>query len=108
PLHDALPISWFHGNANIDLAINAVSPYGGGYVVVLDNRGEIPMPVKMLATFTDGSTAQIDLPVEIWMKGDRWNHYFESATILKALSIDPQRILPDINGSNGQWPVQAA
>lgn len=96
---------WFHGNGNIDLAINMVSPYGAGYVVVLDNRGDIPMPVKLLATFTDGSTEQIDLPVEIWMKGDRWNHYFKTDKSLKSLMIDPQRILPDINGSNDQWPV---
>jgi len=97
--------SWFYGNANIDLAINTVSPYQGGYVVVLDNRREIPMPVKMLSTFADGSTRRIHLPVEIWMKGDRWNHFIKTDKPLKSLIIDPQRILPDINGSNDQWPV---
>lgn len=97
--------SWFYGTGNIDLAINTVVPYQKGYVVVVDNRESIPMPVKILATFEDGSTQNIDLPVEIWMKGNSWAHYFETDKKLKSMIIDPDRILPDINGSNDQWPV---
>ncbi|MCR9228639.1 MAG: M1 family metallopeptidase [Flavobacteriaceae bacterium] len=96
---------WFYGNANIDLAINTVVPYEGGYVVVLDNRQAIPMPVKMLATYGDGSTENIDLPVEIWMKGNSWNHYLKTDKTLRSLVIDPERLLPDINSSNDVWPV---
>ncbi len=97
--------SWFYGTGNIDLAINMVMPYQGGYVVMIDNRESIPMPVKMLATYEDGSTEHINLPVEIWMKGNSWNHFIDTDKTLKSLIIDPDRILPDINSSNDHWPA---
>jgi hypothetical protein len=96
---------WFYGNGNIDLAINTVAPNEGGYIVVLENRQAIPMPVKLLASYEDGSTEHIELPVEIWMKGDSWNYFLKTDKSLESLIIDPERILPDINSSNDAWPV---
>ena len=97
---------WFYGNDNIDLAINSVYPYEDGYIITVENKQAILMPVKMLATFTDGSTTNIDLPVEIWMKGNTWSTYYKTNKKIKSLVIDPDRILPDINSSNDAWPVQ--
>src|SRR5690554_6151118 len=65
---------WFYGTGNIDIAINEVQSYQGNYIVSLRNKGEIPMPVVIRATFKDGTTEDIKLPVEIWQRGNTWNH----------------------------------
>nr|WP_235893498.1 M1 family metallopeptidase [Litoribacter populi] len=96
---------WFYGTENIDLAIDGVYPYGpGNYVVAISNRGGIPMPVLMEITFDDGSKERKMLPVEIWQRGDSWNHMISTDKKVTSIQIDPDRILPDINSSNDRWP----
>lgn len=97
--------TWFYGNGNIDLAINGVYPYQGSYLVVLANKGEVPMPVKMKVTYTDDSSEMIELPVEIWQRGDTWNHMIDTKKEVKSIILDPNKILPDVNGSNDSWPL---
>ena len=96
---------WFYGKGNIDLGIDQVVPYSGDYVIVLSNRGDIPMPVLMEVVFEDGSKEQISLPVEIWQRGDQWNHLFKTDKTIKSVVIDPEKIVADINISNDSWPL---
>lgn len=95
---------WFYGNGNIDLAINAVIPYGGNYLAILSNKGEIPMPVLLEIEFEDGSKERQMLPVEIWQRGDSWNHLIRTDKKVTKVTIDPDKILPDINLGNDSWP----
>lgn len=96
---------WFYGNGNIDISLDQVVPYGGNYVIVLSNRGEIPMPVQMEITFDDGSMEEVFLPVEIWQRGDQWNHLLTTDKAVKRVVIDPKKIMSDINISNDSWPT---
>jgi hypothetical protein len=95
---------WFYSNGNIDISIDQVVPYGGNYVVILSNRGEIPMPVLLEVTYDDGSKERISLPVEIWQRGNQWNHLLTSHKTVKSIEIDPEKIMSDINISNDSWP----
>jgi len=95
---------WFYGTGNIDLGINGVIPYAGNYVLVLSNKGEIPMPVLIEITYEDGTTERQMLPVEIWQRGDTWNHLIKTTKSIKGIIIDPEKILPDINLGNDHWP----
>lgn len=95
---------WFYGNGNIDLAVNSVMPYGGNYLINISNKGEIPMPVLMEITFSDDSKERVMLPVEIWQRGDTWNHMIKSTKGIKSVVLDPDKILPDINLGNDSWP----
>jgi len=96
---------WFYGTGNIDLSIDGVYPYGPGrYVVSLSNRGEIPMPILLEITYADGTKDRKMLPVEIWQRGNQWNHLIQSDKTVTAVQIDPDRVLPDINSSNDRWP----
>ena len=96
---------WFYGTGNIDLGIDKVQMSKEGYVVFLSNKGEIPMPVEMKVTYTDGSTEKISLPVEIWQRGNSWSHLIKTDKELKSIELDPDKILPDVNFSNDSWPV---
>ena len=95
---------WFYGTGNIDLGINAVIPYAGNYVVVLANKGEIPMPVLLEIAYEDGTDERKMLPVEIWQRGDTWNYLLKTEKKVKSVVIDPDKLLPDVNLGNDSWP----
>ncbi|EON77651.1 Zn-dependent aminopeptidase [Lunatimonas lonarensis] len=96
--------SWFFGTENIDLAIDNVVPYGGNFVVMLSNKGGVPMPVLMEITYADGSTDRVKLPVEIWQRGNQWNYLHRTTKEVTKVVLDPDKILPDINLGNDSWP----
>ncbi|WP_158861453.1 M1 family metallopeptidase [Lunatibacter salilacus] len=95
---------WFYGTENIDLAIENVVPYGGNKVIILANKGGIPMPVLMEITYGDDSKERVKLPVEIWQRGDQWNHLLKTNKEVKKVVIDPDKVLPDVNIANDSWP----
>lgn len=97
--------SWFYGTGNIDLAVERVVSYGNDQVIILANKGEVPMPVKLGLTYEDGSQESLMLPVEIWQRGDRWNYRHQGANKLTKVEIDPDKLLPDINIANDSWPT---
>ncbi len=96
---------WFYGTGNIDLAIAGVQSYQGNYVISVANKGEIPMPVELKITYTDGTSENRRLPVEIWQRGDSWNYLLKTDKELQSVEIDPEKILPDVNYSNDAWPA---
>lgn len=96
--------SWFYGTGNIDLAVSGVQAYQGNYVISVKNSGEIPMPVVMEVTYEDGTSEIERLPVEIWHRGDTWNHLLRTDKTVKSVEIDPEKVLPDVNYSNDSWP----
>lgn len=96
--------SWFYGTENIDLGIENVVPYGGNFVVMLANKGGVPMPVWMEITYSDDSTERVKLPVEIWQRGNQWNYLHRTDKQVTKVVLDPDKILPDINLGNDSWP----
>lgn len=95
---------WFYGTGNIDLAIIHVQKYKENYVIVLENKGDFPMPVKLFITYDDDTTEVKNIPVEIWQRGDTWNYLLKTNKKLKSAEIDVEKIIPDINSSNDKWP----
>ncbi len=96
---------WFYGTGNIDLAIDNVVPYQGNYVIILSNKGDMPMPVVMKVGYGDGTSETIRLPVEIWERGDTWNYMLETDKTVSNVELDPEKMVPDVNFSNDVWPV---
>ncbi|MBN3520464.1 M1 family metallopeptidase [Algoriphagus lutimaris] len=97
---------WFYGNGNIDLGINGVFPYTGNYLLSISNKGDIPMPVLFEVTYEDDSKERFTLPVEIWQRGDTWNHIIKTDKKVKSVVLDPDKILPDVNLGNDSWPQE--
>ena len=96
---------WFYGNENIDLAVEDVSKKENGYMITLANKGGIPMPMKLNFTFEDGSTEKLNLPVEIWQRGDSWEYLLETPKKLEKVEFDKMKQVPDINSSNDVWSI---
>lgn len=95
---------WFYSNANIDLSIEGVYPYGANYIVVFSNKGEMPMPVNFEVTYEDGTKEERSLPVEIWFKGNTWQHLLKVDKKVVKVEIDPNKIITDTNAGNDVWP----
>ena len=96
---------WFYGTGNIDLSIASAQKVQGGYLVNLQNNGQIPMPVLMKITYDDQTSEEVKLPVEIWQRGNQWTFMHTTDQNINSILIDPNKILPDINGSNDVWPA---
>lgn len=94
---------WFFGNGNIDIGISTVKKHEEGALIVLENKGDIPMPVELLVTFTDDSTETVKLPVEIWHRGNEWEHLLKTKKEVKRVVFDPNKMVPDINMLNNTW-----
>ncbi|MGV6815610.1 MAG: M1 family metallopeptidase [Phycisphaerales bacterium] len=95
--------SWFIEPYALDQAIAGIRTVDDGAIVVLDNLGEMVMPVRLKVQYEDGSTEIIDLPVEIWHQTNRWRAGIDTkGKQIRWVEIDPQKILPDIDRSNNR------
>ena len=94
---------WFYGNGNIDLGVSSVEPYEGNYLITVENGGEIPMPVELQVTYTDNTTENVSLPVEIWQRGNSWSHLLKTKKEVQRVVVDPNKMLPDVNMLNDTW-----
>ncbi len=94
---------WFYGNGNIDIGITSVKPYTGGYLITLENNGQIPMPVELQVIYADNTTENISLPVEIWQRGNSWTHLLKTTKEVQRVVFDPNKIVPDVNILNDTW-----
>ncbi|WP_417886018.1 M1 family metallopeptidase [Zunongwangia sp.] len=94
--------NWFYGNGNIDLGVKEIVPTknGNGFIVTLENKGSVPMPVQLRITYQDGSKEDVRLPVEIWERGNTWSHLVKTNKKPKQIEIDPNKMLPDVDYSN--------
>ena len=94
---------WFYGNGNIDLGITSVKSYTGGYLITLENKGQIPMPMVLEVIYTDNSKETVSLPVEIWQRGNSWTHLLKTNKEVQRVVFDPNKMVPDINILNDTW-----
>ena len=92
--------TWFYGNGNIDIAVNKISKVEQGFIIEIDNRGEIPMPVKLEITYTDGTKAEVKLPVEIWHRTNRWRYLHKTNKTIDKVVFDAKKQVADINAAN--------
>ncbi len=95
---------WFLEPSSLDQSIAGVKSVGDGAIVVLDNLGDLVMPVRMLVEYADGSSEVVDLPVEIWHQTSRWRAGVDTGgRKIRAVTLDPDEILPDTDRANNRW-----
>ena len=94
---------WFYSNKNIDIGIDDVKAEKDGYIITVSNNGGIPLPVVLKINYKDGSSEMLNMPVEIWMRDNVWDHLLKTDKKVKEIIFDPQGIVPDVNSSNNSW-----
>lgn len=96
--------AWYHTTWTLDQAVASVTPASGGTTIVIEDRGQIPMPATLTITRANGETLTREIPVETWLSGAT------TATVtvpagapVKQVELDAARAYPDVNRGNNVW-----
>lgn len=96
--------SWYYETWVLDQSIHSVYEDSNHTVIVIEDLGRVPMPVKLEITFDDNTTRQLTLDVDHWLKGHTKREIaLETDKTVIRVQIDPDRALPDVNDSNNIW-----
>jgi hypothetical protein len=95
---------WVLTTARLDQAVTGLRAEGGGSVAILENRGTMVMPARLAVEYADGTTERVALPVEMWNLGDRFEWHGPADRPVRAVIIDPDAALPDVDRTNNTWP----
>jgi len=103
---------WFINNWQLDQAITNVSYVDGDYkkgaLISISNLEQMAMPVNLEVKFKDGSTQEINLPVDIWKRNKDWTFQAETNKEISSVTIDPKGNFPDIHPGNNVWSEAAS
>lgn len=95
---------WYYHNWKLDQAVTAVTYRGSGEhrkaEITLSNLEQMVMPVKLEITFTDGSKAVHQLPVETWLINKSYVLKVDAVKSIRQVVLDPESKLPDVNRKN--------
>jgi hypothetical protein len=101
---------WFLNNWKIDQAVTNVeyvkSDPSQGSTITIENKEKLPMPVTVEVKESNGTVGRVKLPVEIWMKGEKWSFHYASTSKITEVTIDPDQRYPDVDTSNNTWKAQ--
>ncbi|MBW3545691.1 MAG: M1 family metallopeptidase [Bacteroidetes bacterium] len=123
---DWLFLDWVGTTNSIDYGIGSLDAAANGNAVVrLQRMGEMPMPIDLVVTYTDGSQELVYIPLRM-MYGEKeenlglkrtlapdWTWVSRSYELelsrplqeVQQLEIDPSGRLADVDRSNNLWPV---
>lgn len=98
---------WFEKTWTMDQAVDSVSYIkddpSNGSLISISNNNKLVMPVKMEVTEENGETNMVDLPVQVWNRGNEWTVKYHSTSKIKKVVIDPNKEFPDIDAENNVW-----
>ncbi len=96
---------WIFTTARLDQAVDSVARASDGVTsIYLSNRGTMVMPTTLRITFPNAPARDVRLPVEMWNLGDHFVYRVPGNAVVRAVEIDPQGALPDIDRTNNRWP----
>ncbi len=94
---------WFFDKATADLSIKKVTNKGQ---IVIENKGGLPVPVKVTCIYTDGTNDTFYKPVSIWEQspGAIVIQADSSKTIISAYVGNSD--IPDVNKENNRFELE--
>lgn len=102
---------WFAKTWTMDQAVDSVSYIGGkaanGSLITISSKNKLVVPVEMKVIQENGTAEMIQLPVQVWHRGNSWTMKYNSESPLKKVIIDPKKHFPDINPKNNVWSSEA-
>ncbi len=97
---------WFFEQGYPDLALQHVSPQAGVVEVTVQRLGNMPVPVSLRYTFTDGTTETHHEKTTIWRDGRKQTIIRKNFTKpLRSVELGNQEI-PDVNLENNTWQAR--
>ena len=98
---------WFFTTWKLDQAVTAVNYVDNdsskGALITIDNKGGMILPAIVKIIQSNGETATIQLPVEVWQRRTTWIIKYPSKNKIDKVILDPENILPDSDRKNNIW-----
>jgi hypothetical protein len=99
---------WFYTTWKFDQAIEEINYVDGndpskGALITIVNREKMILPVILKIELVNGDSETIKLPVEIWQRGGTWIYPYKSKAKIARITLDPDKVMPDINRDNNVW-----
>jgi len=97
---------WFFDSGVPDLAIRKFIDSNKEKTIIVEMKGDKPVPIDLNILFADGSVQKIHRPVGIWERGNKTvDIKFTSSKIVKEITMDSP-IVPDINKKDNHLMVK--
>lgn len=74
-----------------------------GALVTVSNLDQMAMPIILQYETESGKQDSVTVPVEIWQNNTDFIVKLNSTEKLKSVTIDPERVFPDMNYTNNVW-----
>jgi hypothetical protein len=98
---------WFFTTWKLDQAITTVTYVDNdpskGSLITIDNKGKMILPAIVKIIQSNGETATVQLPTDIWQRSGTWTFKYPSTTKIDKLILDPEKVLPDVDRKNNEW-----
>lgn len=98
---------WFFTTWKLDQAVQDVKYIDNdpsqGALITIGNKGKMILPVIIKIIKADGTTDNINLPVEIWQRSGEWTFKHSSTVEIEKIILDPEHQLPDVDRTNNEW-----
>ncbi len=95
--------TWYYETWTMDQAVADVRREGGRSVIVIEDEGLAPMPVRLAVTRADGTVERREVGVDAWLAGRRRLEIPAEGTVTR-VEIDPDLDYPDIDRADNVWP----
>lgn len=103
-------LAWFWRNwvmtaARLDQAVDSVTTTRARDTtfIHLSSRAQMMLPVTLELRFEDNSTEVRQLPVEMWLLGNRFTYRMPTTRRVTGVVVDPRRVYPDSDRRNNSW-----
>ncbi|HEY8687635.1 MAG TPA: M1 family peptidase, partial [Chitinophagaceae bacterium] len=97
----------FFENYKLDQRVNEPVYISGdpanGALIVIDNLEQMAMPIYLEYETRSGKKQTVKIPVEVWQNNTSWVIKLNTTEKLKSVTIDPDRVFPDVNYENNKW-----
>ena len=97
--------SWYDTTWILDQALDRVDQRDSEVVVTVADNGNVPMPVRLTVTLSNGESIERDIPVDVWLSGRTSTTTtvpVGDATV-ERVEIDAEHAFPDVNRENNVW-----
>lgn len=96
--------AWYYETWVLDQSVADVYEDGNETVIVIEDIGNVPMPVHLKVTFEDGTVFSDVTDVNHWLEGFRTKEVrVPSDQPAVKVEIDPDGLFPDVNRGNNSW-----
>jgi hypothetical protein len=96
---------WLYTTEVLDQAVVDVQDREGESVAILENHGQMKMPVILQVRSTDGETKEIRRSWDAWGDDGLMVVPLPVEGAVSEVVLDPDQKFPDVDRSNNRWPV---